>query len=372
MSLRAAIIGPGRRARYYYAPLLNRLKDEVELAAVWGRNPESAKKFGEDFNIPWYTDMEKMKKECGIDIAIVVVNGPNNSANGPVGLMAVEHGFNVLLETPIAYRLNEADAIINSAKRQNLKIEVSEQFHLRPHMQLILKILETGIFGKVHSSFNDFAGHGYHGVSVMRAFLGFNLKPLRVFGACREYEIKNSRKEIQEHGIIEFEEGKLGIYHWTNGGYHDPLRWWRSGRFLAENGMGVSSFRAADYSINLTLLEKDGAAPRPISIEKRLERVDGGNLQYLAARTGDDNHHLIRWDNPFASPAGGQGYTWEDDQIGVASCIMNLVNAVKNNTEVPYGPHQARLDQEITLAIKKSSALGMPVMLPLDPDEVIE
>jgi predicted dehydrogenase len=183
-----------------------------------------------------------------------------------------------------------------------------------------------------------------------------------------EKGVYGMRKENQEHGIIEFENGRLGIYHWSSAGYNDPLRWWRSARFLAEKGMGLTSFTPGDYSINLTLLEKDGGSPRSVTIEKRLERVDGGNLQYLTARTGDDKFPPVRWDNPFASSSNGRGHIWEDDELAVALCIMSLVNAVKNNTQPSYGPHQARLDQELSLAIQQSSKTGKPVILPLNEE----
>jgi predicted dehydrogenase len=295
--------------------------------------------------------------------------------------MAVEHGLNALLETPIAVKLDEADAIISSAKRQNLKIEVAEQFYRRPHMQIILKAIQSGVFGKVYTSFNDFGGHSYHGISIMRAFLGFDAKPIRVMGAVRNFDIGPSlslpdysagkgvfgeKKETQEHAIIEFDDGRIGIYHWTNVAYNEPLRWWRGARFMAEKGMGFTNFNTADYSysVNLTLTENDGAAPRPVTISRRLERVDGGCLQYLEAQTGDGRHPVIRWDNPFASVENGQGYMWEDDEIAVASCIMSLVDAIKNNTETSYGVYQGRLDQELTLAIHESSRTGKPVDLP--------
>jgi predicted dehydrogenase len=45
----------------------------------------------------------------------------NKHANGQVGLMAVEHGLHVLLETPIAHKLSEADAIIAAAARRGLQ-----------------------------------------------------------------------------------------------------------------------------------------------------------------------------------------------------------------------------------------------------------
>ena len=51
----------------------------------------------------------------------------------------------------------------------------------------------------------------------------------------------------------------------------------------------------------------------------------------------------------------------------MAGCILSLVDAVRTGGEPSYGPQQARLDQEITLAIRASSAQGgAPVTLPLE------
>jgi hypothetical protein len=61
---------------------------------------------------------------------------------------------------------------------------------------------------------------------------------------------------------------------------------------------------------------------------------------------------------------------WHDDEIGVVGCLLSLVNAVRDDTEPTYGPWQARMDQEIILAIRQSSLEGgKPVRLPLDPAE---
>jgi hypothetical protein len=50
--------------------------------------------------------------------------------------------------------------------------------------------------------------------------------------------------------------------------------------------------------------------------------------------------------------------------------LMSLVNAVRNNTAPTYGADQARLDQEIILAIQKSANRnGIPVRLPMDVTE---
>ena len=406
--LRIAIVGTAARSSYMYGPILKALPDEVELVSIWGRSTGSARRLGERLGVPWYTDLARLVRETAPQIGVVCVA---YSANGQVGLMAVQHGLHVLLETPIAHKLSEADAIIAAAAERGLKVEVAEQFHRRPLEQTKLKLIASGLFGRVYASFNDFAGHGYHGVSVMRSYLGFNATPAQVTGAVRKYDLASHwsrlagtygpRVETQEHGIVEFEdtcperrpelvegpvegarpepvegarpepvEGRrLGIFHWTDVGYDSALRWWRSSRFLAERGMGITVGVGLDVQERLTLLAPGGKAPRFVTLERRWERVDGGALVAMVAHTGDPDLPLVRWDNPFRPVEKGHGVQWHDDEIGVAGCLMSLVDAVRDDAEPTYGPLQARLDQEIVLAIRQSSLEGgRPVQLPLDPD----
>ncbi len=376
--VRVAIIGTAARSDHFYGPVLKALPD-VELVSVWGRSEDSARRLGESLQTPWYTDLDRLVRETTPQIGIVSVAYP---ANGQVGLMAVEHGLHVLLETPIAHKLSEADAIIDAARKRGLKIEIAEQFHRRPLEQIKLKLIASGLFGRVYTAFNDFAGHGYHGISVMRSYLGFDAKPVRVTGSVHTYPLAahwsrlgkttGPRDETQEHGIIEFEDGRVGIFHWTNVGYDSPLRWWRSSRFLAEKGMGVTVGVGLQVEERLSLLAPGGEAPRFITLERRWERVDGGALEAMVAHTGDPALPIVRWDNPFA-PVNlgfrqGHGPQWHDDEIGVAGCIMSLVNAVRSGSEPSYGAYQGRLDQELILAIRQSAADGgRPVQLPLDP-----
>jgi predicted dehydrogenase len=378
--LRVAIIGTSARSNYMYGPLIKALPSELILTSVWGRSSESARKLGVSLGVPWYTDMDQLIAESSPEVGVVSVA---YHANGMVGLMAVEHGLHVLLETPIALKLSEADAIIRAARLRGRKVEVAEQFHRRPLEQLKLKLISCGLLGRVYTSFSDFAGHGYHGVSVMRSYLGFDAKPVQVVGAVQHAQLHphwarlsgngGPRVETQEHGIITFEDGRLGIFHWTDVGYDSALRWWRSSRFLAEKGMGISIGVGIDIDEHITLLSPDGCAPLFITIERQFERIDGGALVALIAHTGDPTCPTVCWENPFKPPVQGQGMQWHDDEIGVASCLMSLVNAVKSNTNPTYGTEQARLDQEITLAIRKSAnENGKPILLPLDVNEAEE
>jgi len=371
--LRVAIIGTGKRSDYLYGPLIAGMPDEVELVGIWGRSAESARRLGESLGKPWYTDLDKLIRDTAPQIGIVSVK---YAANGEVALAAVEAGLNILTETPIAHDLKQADAIIAAAKQRGLKIEVSEQFHRRPHEQVKLKLIESGLFGRVHTSFSDFAGHGYHGISVMRSYLGFDAKPIQVTGIVRDFPLgahwsrlgntTGPRTETQEHGIVEFEGGQIGIFHWTSVGYDSALRWWRSSRFLAENGMGISIGTALDFDDRLSLAAPGGEAPLFVQVERRYERVDGGALVGVYAHTGVPSLPVVSWESPFRPTQQGHGVQWHDDEIGVAGCLLSLVNAVRNNTEPTYGPVQARMDQELILAIRQSSLEGgRPVQIPL-------
>jgi predicted dehydrogenase len=378
--LRVAILGTAARSDYLYGPIIQALPEPVHLVAVWGRSAASARKLGESLSVPWFTDMATLITQTAPQLGVVSVA---YDANGEVGLMAAEHGLHLLLETPIAHDLKQADAIIAAAGQRGLKIEVAEQFHRRPLEQIKLKLLESGLFGRVHSSFNDFAGHGYHGVSVLRSYVGFGVRPLRVTGAVRSYplapqwsRLQDTRgvgTEVQEHGLIDFEGGQLGVFHWTSVGYDSPLRWWRSSRFLAEKGMGVTVASGllgpgTESGERLSLLTPDGEAPAFITLERRLERIDGGALLSVVAHTPDAALPTVTWDNPFRPVKQGHGMQWHDDEIAVAGCLMSLVEAVRTGGEPSYGPHQARLDQEIVLALHRSSEEGgVPVELPLSP-----
>jgi predicted dehydrogenase len=374
--IRVALIGGSARSRYLYLPILQALKGQVELVSVWSRSADSARSLSAQAGAPGYIDLDRLMRDTAPQIGIVSVA---YSANGAAGLMAVESGLNVLLETPIAHNLAEADAIIAAAKTRGLKVEVAEQFHRRPNEQLKLALIRAGVFGRVYTSFNDFAGHGYHGVSVMRSYLGFEARPVQVTGSVHSYPLADHwsrlagktgpRTETQEHGLIEFEGGQVGVFHWTDVGYDCPLRWWRSSRFLAEKGMGISTGVGLNVEERLSLLAPGGEMPQFITVERRWERVDGGALVAMLGHTGLAELPIVRWDNPFQGAAAGGGPQWHDDEIGVAGCLLSLVNAVKNAAEPTYGPLQARLDQEITLAIRLSAREnGRPVALPLDRD----
>jgi hypothetical protein len=132
--------------------------------------------------------------------------------------------------------------------------------------------------------------------------------------------------------------------------------------------MGITVGVGLEVEERLSLLSPGEEAPRFITLERRWERIDGGALVAMVAHTGDPDLPIVKWDNPFRPAVQGHGVQWHDDEIGVAGCLLSLVNAVRHGTEPTYGAYQGRLDQELTLALRMSAMHGgQPVKLPLDP-----
>jgi predicted dehydrogenase len=346
--IRFAIIGTSKRSDYLYGPLLTMLKDEVELVGIWGRSEEKARVLGEKYRLPWFTDLEQMQAEIRPEAAVVSVA---YAANGEVGRRVVELGLHALLETPIAHHLADADAIIAGAAARGLKIEVAEQYYRRPVERIKRALIQAGIFGKVLTACNDFMGHGYHGVSLIRSYIGFEVPVISVNGVMAQFSVAphyawisrtyGQREEQWEHAVLRFADGRLGFFNWSSIAYDSPLRWLRSTRFFAEKGMALGD--------QLTLITPDGKDPQPIHIERRFHNV--GGMETLSELVAHTNPEIV-WRNPF------RGYHMDDEMISVANCLMSLVRAIRENTAPEYGLLQARTDQAVTLAMLESARQG--------------
>jgi len=357
--VRFAIIGTGKRSDYLYAPLLNILKEDVEFAGVWGRSEVKAREFGEKHHVPWFTALEQMRNELDVDAAIVSVANP---ANGVVGRRIIELGLHALLETPISNSLEEADAILSAANANNLKVEVAEQYYRRPVERLKRKLIDADVFGRVLVAYNDFMGHGYHGMSLIRSYIGFDEPVVAVSGTTSTFAVDphyswishktEKRDEKWQHATLQFASGALGFFNWSSIAYDSALRWQRSTRFFAERGMACED--------HLTTLTSDGKDPLPIEIKRYFHNIGGmETLTELVALTSPE----IVWRNPF------RAYYMDDEMIAVADCLMSLVKAIREDQPPEYGALQARLDQELTLAMQESADhAGAIIKLPLHRD----
>lgn len=353
--VKIALIGTGNRGTSVYLPIISALKDDLQLVAVCDAREESVQQWGAKYNVPAYADLEKMVKEQKPEVAAVVITPSNNHL---IGIPLAQLGVSYVTETPIDTSLEWADKMIQAAKENNTKIEVAENYYRVPMERLKRAMILAGVFGKILTAYNDFRGHGYHGVGLIRSYVGFEVEAKRVIGMSKSFKVQmhTFRKgqppkddENWQHGIIEFENGSVGVFNFTSLSYGSPLRWHNSSKFYGERGMCVGEEAA--------ILNETADARRPIKITRRTTQADG--MEVLDALVADTESEIV-WENPFRK------YPLSEGQISVASELMSIANAVRHNTDPEYGPINGRKDREIDLAISKSWGSGSaPVELPL-------
>jgi predicted dehydrogenase len=262
--------------------------------------------------------------------------------------------------------------MIATAKENNTKLEVCENYYRVPGERIKRALILEGVFGKILSAYNDFNGHGYHGVGLIRSYIGFDVEAVRVIGMTKNFTVQEHlfRKgqpvrsdENWQHGLIEFENGSVGIFNFSSLSYGSPLRWYNTSKFYGERGMCVGDGqRSWTGNEKIAILNDEANARLPIVVERRTTEAKDGTevLDALIARTDPDTGLEVVWENPLSN------YPLGDGQLSVASEIMSIANAARNDTEPEYGALNGRTDQEISLAISESARNNnQPVELPL-------
>ena len=358
-TLKIAHIGTGRRGAGTYLPLISKLTDDLELVAVCDPHEESVTEQGEKYSVPAYTDTEQMLETVQPDICAIVITPSNNHIPG---LLCSERGVSYCTETPIDTDLGWADKMIASAQANGTKLEVNENYYRVPSERIKREMILAGVFGKVNAAYNDFRGHGYHGIGLIRSYVGFDNEPVQVYGFRKGYDVQDHvwrqgqpqrDTEDWQHAVIEFADGAVGIFNFSSLSYGSPLRGFNGSKFYAERGM---CFR--DEAV---ILNETADAQRTVNIGRRTNTVDG--YETLAALVADTDPEVV-WENPL------RNYPLSDGEITVASELMSLVNAVRNDTEPEYGAYNGRKDREIDVAMARSWANnGAPVTFPFEYEE---
>lgn len=365
--LRIALVGAGNRGSGAYLPIISKMDEDLELVAICDENAERSQQQGEKYGVAYFTDVTDMVEKAKPDIAAVVINPHRNHE---AGIPLSEMGVSYCTETPIDTDLGWADKMIASAKANKTKLEVCENYYRVPGERIKRALILEGVFGKVLSAYNDFNGHGYHGVSLIRSYIGFDVKITRVIGMLKKFDVQehfyrgsSHSFEDWQHGLIEFENGSVGVFNFSGLSYGSPLRWYNTSKFYAERGMcigdGQRSYSGKDQ---IAILNDEANAKLPIVVERRTTRAKDGleTLDALIARTEPDTGLEVVWKNPLSK------YSFSDGQLSVASELMSIANAHRNDTEPEYGALNGRIDQEVALAMSRSWSNGnIPVELPL-------
>ncbi|WMW25417.1 UDP-N-acetylglucosamine 3-dehydrogenase [Methanolobus sediminis] len=143
--LRVGVIGAGAMGKNHI-----RIYSEmpgVELAGISDIDKDLVESLAQQYNTNAFTDYKEMLAS-GIDAVSIVVP---TKMHRQVATDAIEAGAHVLVEKPIADTVENADAIIDAAKKNGRLVMVGHIERFNPAVIKLKEIIESGLLGKIVS-----------------------------------------------------------------------------------------------------------------------------------------------------------------------------------------------------------------------------
>ncbi len=144
--LKFGLLGCGRIAKRHSELLGLGQIENASLVAVCDVIEEKAKKLGEQFDIPYYTDMDTMMQDEDIDV-ISVLTESGYHAKHVINL--AKYGKHIVVEKPMALTLDDADQMIKSCYENNVRLFVVKQNRFNVPVIKLREAIETSRFGQL-------------------------------------------------------------------------------------------------------------------------------------------------------------------------------------------------------------------------------
>ena len=345
--MKYALIGCGRIAvNHMKAAVANKL----EIAAVCDILPDAMEKLlakyelEKDENIHRYTDyIEMIEKEKPVLVGIATESG----IHAKIALDCIRRGINVIIEKPMAMSMQDADAIVEAAAKNNVKVCACHQNRFNPAVQAARKALDEGRFGKL--------SHGSIHVRWNRNKAYYDQAPWRGTwandGGCLMNQCIHGIDLLRWFMGGDVEE----IYAQTAQQFHHYLE-------CEDIGMAVVKFR------NGAIATIEGTVNVfPKNLEETLYLFGENGTVKIG---GTSTNNIDVWQFADKRPedekiAGMQEATSNVYGNGHTVLYADMINAIETGRKPYIDAEAGRSAVEMILAIYKSAATGMPVKLPL-------
>jgi len=130
-----------------HAEFLKRTAD-AEMIAVASPTEKHVRAFAQQHNIPnYFTDYRKMLEMDEIDM---VVLGLPNYLHAQAAVDAAEAGKHVLCEKPLCMNLKEADLMIETCKKEGVKLMYAEELCFAPKYVRLKQLVDEGALGDIY------------------------------------------------------------------------------------------------------------------------------------------------------------------------------------------------------------------------------
>lgn len=341
------IVGGGWRSDFYLQ-IARELPDRFTVSGVVVRDPEKGAAFERRWSVPTFRNHADLLNST--QPLFVVTSVPWATNPGILSDLA-ERGVPALSETPPAPDLERMLETYKLVER-GAKIQVAEQYTFQPHHAARLAIAASGTLGEIRHAQVSLA-HGYHGISLMRRFLGIRAEncsvraravttpvltgPTRT-GPPAEEKLKESRQIIAQFDFGD----KLGIFDFNNDQY---FSWIRSMRLLVRGERGEINNNRIRYL-------HDHRTPVQYELQRQAAGEEG-NLEgfyHKGILAGSDWIYT----NPFAPGR------LSDDEIAVATCLQKMADYANGGTDF-YSLAEASQDHYLNLLMEQSIASGQTI-----------
>ncbi|MEK3882866.1 Gfo/Idh/MocA family oxidoreductase [Paenibacillus sp. PL2-23] len=186
--VRVAVIGCGSISKYRHIPEYAAHPD-VELVAFVDPVIERAQHFADQYGAKAFADYEAMLAEMKPDAVSVCTP---NALHAPMSIAAAKAGAHVLVEKPMAVTDAEAEAMIQAASDNGVRLMVGHNQRLMPPHVKAKQILESGVLGKVLTFRTSFGHPGPDAWSVDGANSWFFRKEEALMGAMGDLGVHKS------------------------------------------------------------------------------------------------------------------------------------------------------------------------------------
>lgn len=143
--IKVAVIGGGNMGKNHLRNYF--LLPEAELVGLADVNPDT-KKLADEYKTNFFTSYKEMLDELNPDAVSIVVPTPFHAE---IATEVIERGINCLLEKPIASNVDEADKLIDLAKKHDVVFTVGHIEHYNPLVVTLKRILDKGAIGNITS-----------------------------------------------------------------------------------------------------------------------------------------------------------------------------------------------------------------------------
>jgi predicted dehydrogenase len=286
------IIGGGWRAEFFLR-IAQALPERFEVTGVVTRKAERAERLGALFN-------------CRV-------------FKSPEELIEAQKPMPVLSETPPAGSIERMISLHEKVGR-NGRVQVAEQFHLQPHHAARLAFAHSRKLGQIwHTQVS--VGHGYHGISLVRRFLGVSLENAKITGQTFKSRIvagpgrggppAEERLSDSWQSIVTFDfGGRVGILDFSDDQY---FSWIRGQRVLVRGERGEMIDCRGVYL-------QDHRTPIHVHFARQ-EAGQNGNLEGSYLKGIQAGEQWV-YHNPLA-PA-----RLNDEEIAIGDCLLRMAHYV--------------------------------------------